>query len=283
MHMTSVPLLLNEDRPDFEHVLGEALRLVLDGPDGSSAPPGEPRPSPSPLNAEQLRTMALAASEEIGAKAAEEYETYRLVRARSREAVREAARDRDGRAHGYAALGVADGAGSGAGLLAMLAVLTPILAGTAAVIFLLIGYTLGAVSPAPAVAASLRTAGWFFAAVAAAAIVLGGVGLVVTALRDSSAAIHDAPEALPPEVAQARETWLQALLDRGLLPFLDDALAAGPEAAPEQTPAPSSRIPRLGYSRPNFSSPQDPQATAPRFSSPDYTSPDFGGPDHRPE
>ncbi len=283
MHMTSVPLLLNEDRPDFEHVLDEALRLVLDGPGGSSAPPGEPRASRSPLNAEQLRTMALAAAETIGAQAAEEYEAYRLARARSRDDVRTAARDRDGRAHGYAALGVADGAGSGAGLLAMLAVMTPILAGAAAVIFLLLGYALGAVSPAPAIASSLRTAGWFFAAVAAAAIVLGGVALVVTALRDGSGAIHDTPEALPPEVARARELWHQALLDRGLLPFLDDALAAEPATAPEPAPAPSSRMPRLGYSRPNFSSPQDPHASAPRFSSPDYSSPDFGGPEHRPE
>jgi len=287
MHMTSAPHLLNEDRPDFEHVLDAALHLILDGSgDGTGNTPGPPGTS---LNAEQLRTMALASCEAIGAHAAEEYEAYARIRAEHREAARESARNSDGRRFGYAAMGVADDAGSGAGLLPMLAVLTPLLAGAAAVIFLLIGYALHAVSPEPGVASSLRTAGWFFASVAAAAILLGGAGLILTALRDGSTAIHDAPEDLPAEVAEARDLWHQALLDRGLLPFLDDALTdaltAEPAAAPESAPAPAptSRMPRLGYSRPDFSSPQDPHATSPRFSSPDYTSPDFGGPDHLPE
>ena len=276
--MTSAPHLLNEDRPDFEHVLDDALHSVLDGADGV---PGALLRAEH-LNAEQLRTMALAAADSIGAQAADEYDTYRRVRAESRESARESARDRESRTFGYAAMGVADGAGSGAGLVAVIAVLTPILAGAAAVIFLVIGYALNAVSPEPGIASPLRTAGWFFAAVAAAAIVLGGIGLVLTALRDGSGAIHDTPDALPPEVMAARDQWLRALLDRGMLPFLDDALAAEP-VAPPTAPAPSSRMPRLGYSRPDFSSPTDPQATSPHFSSPDFSSPDYGGPEHLPE
>jgi hypothetical protein len=139
-----------------------------------------------------------------------------------------------------------------------------------------------AVTPEPGIASPLRTAGWFFAAVAAAAVLFGAIGLLLTALRDGSTAIHDAPDSLPPEVSKARDLWHQALLNRGLLPFLDEALAAEP-AAPPSAPAPSSRMPRLGYSRPDFSSPQDPHATSPRFSSPDFSSPDFGGPDHLPD
>ncbi|SHL66558.1 hypothetical protein [Actinacidiphila paucisporea] len=287
--MTTAPHLLNEDRPDFEHVLDEALRIVLDdeGPQGPGLPDGAAGGG-LPLNAEQLRTLALAAAERISAQAAAEYDAYRTLRAETREAVREAARSRDSRAFGYAAMGVADGAGSGAGLAAVIAVLTPLLAGAAALIFLLIGYSMAAVHPQPAIASPLRTAGWFFAAVAAAAILLGGIGLLLTALRDGSGAIHDSPDGMPPEVLRAREAWHQALLERGLLPFLEDALSdtAAP-AAPAQAPS-APRMPRLGYSRPDFSSPQDPRPTAPRFSSPDFSSPDFGspdfgGPDHAPE
>ncbi|WP_327289967.1 hypothetical protein [Streptomyces sp. NBC_01198] len=291
MHMTTAPHLLNEDRPDFEHVLDEALRIVLDE-DGAAGPAGPTGTAGSglPLNSEQLRTLALAAAEQISVQAADEYDVYRTIRAETREAVREAAQSRDSRAFGYAAMGVADGAGSGAGLAAVIAVLTPLLAGAAAVIFLLIGYSMAAVHPQPAIASPLRTAGWFFAAVTAASIVLGGIGLLLTALRTGSTAIHDSADRMPPEVVRAREAWHQALLDRGLLPFLDDALndTTAP-VAPVRAPS-VPRMPRLGYSRPDFSSPQDPQprAAGPRFSSPDFSSPDFGspdfgGPDHAPE
>jgi hypothetical protein len=282
--MNSAPHLLNEDRQDFEHVLDDALRIVLDDMgDGDSGPaPGD---IGLPLNAEQLRTLALASTEEINAAAAAEYEAYLALRVETREAAREATRDRDNRAFGYAAMGVADRAGSGAGVVPVLAVLTPLLAGAAAVIFLLIGYAMRAVSPEPSIAAPLRTAGWFFAAVTAASILLGAIGLLLTALRDSSGAIHDAPDSLPPEVHQARLRWREALLSTGMLPFLDDALshAAGPGPAAPEPPAQAQRMPHLGYSRPNFSSPQDPRPTAPHFSSPDYSSPDWGGPEHAPE
>jgi hypothetical protein len=287
MHMTSVPHLLTEDRPDFEHVLDEALRIVLDGPDGDGRAPGGTAAGlgpgdGTPLNAEQLRTLALAAAESISARVAEEYDAYREIRAETREAAREDARERESRAFGYAAMGVADRSGRGAGIFATLAVLTPMLAGAAAVIFLLIGYALGAVSPEPGIASPLRTAGWFFAAVAAAAILLGAVGLLLTALRDGATAIHDAPESLPPEVAQARAAWQRALLDRAMVPFLEDTLAHAQAGPPAPSPR-VTRMPHLGYTRPDFSSPQDPQATAPRFTSPDFTGPDFGGPEHRPQ
>jgi hypothetical protein len=254
MHMNSAPHLRNEDRADFGQVLGDALRIVLDDRDGGEAP----------LNAEQLRTKALAAADAITAAVAREYDTYVALRAEARETVRESLRAKDSRAFGYAALGVADGAGSGAGLAAVLAVLTPLLAGAAAVIFLLIGYALRAVSPEPGIAHPLRTAGWFFAAVTAAAVLLGGIGLLLTALRDSSSALRDAPEALPPEVAAARDAWREALLARAMIPFLTDAMdRATPDPTPTRTSSP--HLPHLGYSSPDFTSPQSP------------------APDHRPD
>ncbi|HEY5837276.1 hypothetical protein [Streptomyces sp.] len=274
--MNSAPHLLGEDRPDFDHVLDDALRIVLDNQDNDRAP----------LNTEQLRTRALVSADAITAAVAEEYESYRTLRAETREAAREAARSRENRAFGYAAMGVAEGAGPGAGLLAVLAVLTPLLAGAAAVIFLLIGYALQAVSPEPGIAAPLRTVGWFFAAVAAASILLGAVGLLLTALRNGSAAIHDTLDAMPPEVAQARQVWHEALLNRGLLPFLDEAATRATTAFTPEPPAPLPtrtvpRMPHLGYTRPDFTSPGPEESPAPghRFSSPDFTSPEFGGPE----
>lgn len=311
MHMTSAPHLLTEDRPDFDRALDEALHIVLR--DHEAAGNGHDN-GQSGLNSEQLRTLAIGAAELIGEAAAVEYEAYRGIREESREAARESARARDSRTFGYAAMGVADGAGSGAGLIAVLAVLTPLLAGAAAVIFLLIGYALHAMAPEPAIASPLRTAGWLFAAVTAASILLGAIGLLLTALRDSSSAIHDSPDALPPVVARARDIWYQALLERGLLPFLEDAAVSaeltaasaheppGPGVRPGSGPVAgpvsgagqdAPRMPRLGYSRPDFSSPApeqgaplpptSPRFSGPRYSSPDFTSPDFGGPDNTPE
>ncbi|MBM9505993.1 hypothetical protein [Actinacidiphila acididurans] len=245
--MTTAPHLLNEDRPDFERVLTTAIRTVLDDwQDGES-----------PLNGEQLRTRALAAGDEISAVVAQEYDTYCALRARTRDDARESARARENRAFGYAAMGVAEGAGSGAGLLAVMAVLTPLLAGAAAVIFLLIGYLLGAISPEPGIAHPLRTVGWFFALVTGAAVVLGGIGLLLTALRDSSAAIHDTPDAMPADVAAARDAWRDALLTRAMLPFLTTALTRTPTPTPPSPPA--TQLPHLGYSRPDFTSPHPPE------------------------
>jgi hypothetical protein len=278
--MNSAPRLSSEDRPDFEAILDEALRseaakIALSGGGG-------------PLNSEQLRTLALNAAEAISACAAPEYQQYLMVRRQIRDAADERLRPRSG-GTGYAAAAgpVADPAAPGPGLFAIIAVLTPILAAAAAVIFLLLGYALGAGSPPPAVAEPLRTAGWLFAAVAAAGGVLGMAALLLTALRGGGSDPHERTQ-LPPEVTAARTAWLRALLERGLQPFLREALA---EAAtpPGAIPAESvdrdrrstgSRMPRLGYSSPDFSSPAPEESPDPgrRFSSPGYSGPDFGGP-----
>ncbi|EGE43278.1 hypothetical protein ACIQUZ_22070 [Streptomyces griseus] len=276
MQMTSAPHLLAEDGPEYERILGDALRHAHERPDLEGV--GDR------LNTEQLRTMALSATALITAAAATEYEHYVKARAELRRAA--AAEGIDG---GPAADGPqSTAAGSGAGIGAVIAVLTPLLAGSAAVIFLLVGYLLKAVNPSLTFGRSMVAAGWFFAAVAAAAILVAAIGLLVTALRNgaTSPAAEDEGQELPEDVARAREAWRHALLERGILPFLRDALAdptAGPAArTPHRSP---HRIPKVGYSRPDFSGPDDGPAAGPRptFTSPDFTSPDFGGPEHRPD
>ncbi|WP_405819255.1 hypothetical protein OG241_28925 [Streptomyces sp. NBC_01390] len=291
MHMNSVPQhLLNEDRQEYERILDEALRSAPDRPELAAV--GQR------LNPEQLRTMALNATALITVAAANEYQHYVKVRDELRHpapstpsSVHESGSNEPGRgAVGFVAgMGEAVAEPAGAGAVAVVAVLAPVLAGTAAAIFLLVGYILKMLDPEPAFAQTMLTTGWVFGAVTAAAILVAAVGLLLTALRNSPEAEEDgAYGELTGEVAQARDAWREALLERGILPFLRDALADPGTAAMNRKPAAQptvSRMPQLGYNRPGFSSPEGDSTTGhrPSFSSPDFTSPDFGGPDHPPE
>ncbi|MGW2742753.1 hypothetical protein [Streptomyces sp. NPDC001450] len=287
MHMNSVPQhLLSEDRQEFERILDEALRSAPHRPELAAV--GQR------LNPEQLRTMALNATALITAAAATEYQHYVKVREEQRHpapSAPSAARDSGCAEPGADTMGLATSLGeaaetTGAGAIAVIAVLAPVLAGTAAAIFLLVGYILRMLAPGQAFAQTMLTAGWVFGAVAAAAILVAAVGLLLTALRNSAAAEAGTHDAASEAVARARETWREALLERGILPFLRDALAQPGTAAlhPTAPSAPTGRMPRLGYGRPGFSSPDDGSASGrPSFTSPDYTSPDFGGPEHQPE
>jgi hypothetical protein len=59
-------------------------------------------------------------------------------------------------------------------------------------------------------------------------------------------------------VGRAREVWRSALLERGILPFLRDALADSSTAsAPHRVAFPRGRIAHLGYGGPGFSSSED--------------------------
>ncbi|MFD0342800.1 hypothetical protein ACFVH0_29665 [Streptomyces sp. NPDC127117] len=271
MHMNSAPHLLAEDRPEYERILDDALRHAHERPDLAAV--GER------LNAVQLRTMALDATELITATAATEYKHYVQAREELRSPVDETDQDAN------PGPGTRRSHRPGAGIGAVVTVLAPVLAGTAAFIFLLAGYLLRLLDPAPPFASTMVSAGWFFAAVTAAAILVAAVGLLITALRNGSEPqpVEDDEEELPEDVARAREAWRHALLERGILPFLRDALA-DPDAGPaSRTPVRSAnRIPKVGYSPPDFSSPDDGPAAGPRptFTSPDFTSPDFGGPEH---
>lgn len=292
MHMNSVPQhLLSEDRQEFERILGEVLRSAPHRPEFAA---GLQR-----LNTEQLRTMALNATAIITAAAATEYQYYVKVRDEFRsppsattaeqEQAASGTGEPDGTAVSLAATvgEVTEAVGAGAGAIA--AVLAPVLAGTAAVLFLLLGYVMKALAPERAIAETLLTTGWVFGAVTAAAILVAAVGLLLTALRNNATALLDggARSELNEEVARAREAWRETLLERGILPFLRDALANPSPALlnePER-PAPPSRMPHLGYNRPSFSSSPDSGSSRsrPSFSSPDFSSPDFGGPEHQPE
>ncbi|MEU4463182.1 hypothetical protein AB0G20_05650 [Streptomyces sp. NPDC024017] len=288
MHMNSVPQhLLSEDRQEYERILDEALRSAPHRPELAAVG--------RRLNPEQLRTMALNATALITAAASTEYQHYVKVRDELRQpasagstAVRESGSSESGTgASGLAATmgGVAETAGAGA--VAVVAVLAPVLAGTAAAIFLLVGYILQMLDPEQGFARTMLTTGWVFGAVTAVAILVAAVGLLLTALRNKPTAEGGPYGELQGEVAQAKEAWHEALLERGILPFLREALVdPGAAAALHDTPSstPVSRMPHLGYGRPGFTSPDDgDRGSRPSFSSPDYTSPDFGGPEHQPE
>ncbi|MEU5104037.1 MULTISPECIES: hypothetical protein [unclassified Streptomyces] len=310
MHMNSAPHLLIEDRPEFERVLDEALRTADRRADLSGV--GQR------LTTEQLRTMAMNAAATIAACAADEYQHYVDAREKLRQPAAPdsgpdtvdddefAAADSegDGGAAGGFVATVGDAA-SGAGLVAVLSVLAPVLAGTAAIIFLLAGYLLRLLDPAPAIAQPMVTAGWLFAVLTAAGLLIATVGLLLTALRNGSRAMRgSARSAQREEVDRAREAWGLALLERGVVPFLRDALAdptaadgshtspaPSPASSPTRPSSPSSpssayapsRTPHLGYSRPGFSTDDDAPKTRPRYTSPDFTSPDYGGPEHQPD
>ncbi|MDQ0582106.1 hypothetical protein [Streptomyces rishiriensis] len=291
MQMNSVPQHLNsEDRQEYERILDEALRSAPHHPELAAV--GQR------LNPEQLRTMALNASALITVAAAAEYQHYVKVREELRHpapSTPSSPSETGSTEPGAAAMGLATTMGEAvqaaeaAGAGAVAAVLTPVLAGAAAVIFLLVGYLLRALDPEQAFARTMVTAGWTFGAVAVAAILVATVALLLTALRNRPSLEAGPYGELSQEVDQAKEAWRDALLERGILPFLREALAdPGAAAALHPAPAPPapiSRLPKIGYDRPGFSSPDDGRSTGPRpsFSSPDYTSPDFGGPEHQPD
>ncbi|ALV34719.1 hypothetical protein [Streptomyces sp. CdTB01] len=289
MHMNSVPQhLLSEDRQEYERVLDEALRSAPHRPELAAV--GQR------LNTEQLRTMALNATALITVAAATEYQHYVKVREELRQpasSTPSSTRVSGSTEPGPDAMGLAATLGeaaepAGAGAVAVAAVLTPVLAGTAAVIFLLVGYVIRSVAPKQMFGKTMITAGWVFGAMTAAAILVAAVGLLLTALRNRPALEAGPYGELNEEVARARDAWREALLERGVVPFLREALADPGTAAALNSAAPSaptSRIPQLGYDRPGFSSPDDGPARGhrPSFTSPDYTSPDFGGPEHQPE
>ncbi|WP_069769263.1 hypothetical protein [Streptomyces sp. LUP30] len=291
MHMNSVPQHLHsEDRQEYERILDEALRSAPHHPDLAAV--GQR------LNSEQLRTMALNASALITVAAAAEYQHYVKVREELRHpapSTATAAPESGAAEPDVATMGLATTMGDpaqaaeAAGAGAVAAVLTPVLAGTAAVIFLLVGYILRALAPEQAFARTMVAAGWAFGAVAAAAILVATVALLLTALRNRPSLEAEPYGEQSEEVTRAREAWREALLERGILPFLREALADPGTATALHTepapPAPTGRLPKIGYGRPGFSSPDDGRSTGPRpsFSSPDYTSPDFGGPEHHPE
>lgn len=256
--VNTTPHLLPEDRPDFERALDEALR---------DARLTEALRAPGPhLNAAQLRTKAAPLADLLAAPADPEYQRYTALRS----------------AAPPAPLGLTDRLRSedGAGLFPVLTVLTPILAGTGGLLLLLIGYVVRGAAPQLALAQAVVTAGWVSLAVGGAALLIGIVGLLLTALRDSSptGSVQDG------EIAEARRLWQIALRERALLPWLLANVYTEPASLP--TPRANPRAGSPGYSSPGFTSPgsegvTEPDGRTPRpvdFTGPGYSPPDFTGP-----
>ncbi|MFE6049643.1 hypothetical protein ACFQ6N_02700 [Kitasatospora sp. NPDC056446] len=294
--MSNPPPLLAEDRPEYERLLTEALRdrTVLTA-----------LRAPGALPADQLRGRALRDADGINAAAATEYAHYTRLRDSLRTTPPPAPGAEPAAPGLLTQLRSANG---GAGLFPVLTVLTPILAWAAALFLLLIGYLLHATDQGLLLGRSLITAGWVALAAGVAAMAIGIVGLLLTAIRDGTAAAPTGtdPE-LAAELADARTEWRTTLRERGLLPYLHAALPPVP-APPVPAPAPgagagagaatgadggSGASERPDFSSPDFSSPG---YSSPAFTSPDgptgpdghgthpgaFTTPDFTGPGYTP-
>ena len=229
MHMNSVPQhLLSEDRQEYERILDEALRSAPHRPELAAV--GQR------LNPEQLRTMALNATALITAAAATEYQHYVKVREELRQPAPSTplvrAANTGSTEPGTSAIGLATTMGevaetAGAGAVAVVAVLAPVLAGTAAAIFLLVGYILKMLDPragrsprpcSPPDGCSARMT-------AASDPGRRGRSAAHRPAQPASSLQAGALRRTSEEVTRAREAWREALLERGILPFLREALA----------------------------------------------------------
>ncbi|MCL7375311.1 hypothetical protein [Streptomyces sp. 35G-GA-8] len=254
------------DRADFEQVLCRAL----DTPEirESLRRPGVR------TDVERLRSQALAATETISAAAAAEYTVYLRLRDTTGHSTAHLP-DRPRQPQQPQQPQQVDVSKDGRGLLAALAVLAPVLSVMAAAIFLLIGYALRLADSQQPLADALVGTGWLTAGLAALTALIAAAALVVTAVRHRSAP-GGHPHQPAPAVIEARAAWQQALLERGMLPFLHQRLhlsapAPVPDADAQPTPPrPTARDPlpkrrtQLGYTSPDFASPDFTGPAAPR-------------------
>ncbi|MFJ8843213.1 hypothetical protein ACIRFF_09960 [Streptomyces cyaneofuscatus] len=242
----------DEDRSDYAEVVDEVLasaeiqRLLAE----------------SGFSSGQLRIRALAAAPDTAHAHAAEYRAYAALR-----------REVHGR-HGDGVPAPLSGPGHqerpGAGALAVLGVLTPILAAVAGATFLLLGYGLRLTDRMAALADTLVRVGWVSLAIAAATSLISLVAVYRTA------ALRSAPGSAPgvnrsADLDRARETWRTALRDKAIRPFLLGELAeAGRAAAPG-----GPRFTPPAFARPDFTRPD---FTGPGFSGPGHGAPDTGSP-----
>lgn len=200
-----------EDRADFEWVLALALDVtdIRTALGHGSAPPV----------ADRLRARALAHADEIAAAAADEYRAYLRARAAVMPETRPSAPS-----GGTPRTGPVTEA-----LLPALGVLAPLISAVSATVFLLFGYGIQLATPESAVAASLITAGWVSGLVTVVSTGIGLCALLATAMRSHTS--HSPAHRLSPGnpgAERARAVWHQALLERGLLPYLRGQLTPGP-------------------------------------------------------
>ncbi|MFF2945205.1 hypothetical protein ACFVSQ_35720 [Streptomyces niveus] len=217
----------------------------------------------SGVKASQLRVLGLAEGPRVASTAEREYRSYLALRQRARgEAPLMPSLSGPGRQQVY-----------GAGLLPVLAVLTPVLAITAAALFLLLGYGLRLADSAAAVAGNLVHAGWISLGIGALAAAVGVLGLYRTASRHRGGVPKDRrDQGLTAELDAARAAWLHQLHEgiRSLL--LQHLDRSPPPDAGGNGPG--------GNGQGGVGAGNDEAAVhSPRFSSPRYTGPDFGSPE----
>ncbi|MDT0470156.1 hypothetical protein [Streptomyces gibsoniae] len=117
-------------------------------------------------------------------------------------------------------------------ILPVLAVLVPSLGAVATGVFLLCGFGLRALAVRPHIGDGLVMAGVIAAAVTAGAALGDLAWILVTGARSRSGRRPGHPADRDPEVCRARESWENAVLERGLVPFLRQrAESAGADPA----------------------------------------------------
>ncbi|MGW7519935.1 hypothetical protein ACWGJ2_30590 [Streptomyces sp. NPDC054796] len=238
--------LQSKDRADYERVLHQAMSTarIRDALLGSSGG----------IDAAGLRERARRESGRVMVGAEAEYRAYVALRTKESRAGDAVRRARSGGLRRR-------------GLLSALAVMAPVIAGSAAVIFLLLGYALELAGVQRDLAESLVLTGWAGAGLAALTAALGILWLLVTVARHRASPPHGHTGARRTEAERAREAWREALLEHGMLPFLARALreADGVDGTDEAdgTDAASGR-----------------RGSTPGYSSPDYSGPDYTGPDY---
>lgn len=259
MNVYEFDRLRAEDGVEFERLVDQALhseeiKVAL-------------RHADRTLRTEQLRTEALRARPAIVATANTEYRSYLQLRAAATHP------------HPTEQQPTETTTRTGGGLLPVLGVLAPGLAAAAAAIFLLLGFGLQAVGLRSHLADELVVAGLTAAGVAVTATLCGLTGLLITAARNRSTAYGSAPECADPEVRRANEAWREAVLERGVLPFLlgwlDETTTNGSAAPASDNNQPDQRT-DPGFSPPDFTRPgfTNPDFTRPGFTSPDFTDPE---------
>lgn len=205
--MTGGPVLLPEDRADFETVLDMALALA----DRRAGPCDDLDATPTA----GLRARALEAADEIAAAATDEYRAYRALRC----TVRRRASAPDGRF-----LATAGSAWP------VVAVLAPAVSVSAAAVLLLIGYGLRLFGGGEGFAASVVTAGWMLALVAVVTTTAGLWALLRAALRG--------PEEAGPAPTEAMESVDAA----GSFTCRNHSLRSASGAAGDGTARPSPHV-----------------------------------------
>ncbi|KOU07893.1 MULTISPECIES: hypothetical protein [Streptomyces] len=239
----------DEDRPDYASALDEVI----------ASPQIQRLLERSGVPGDRLRVRGLAAVARVAHAADAEYRRYTALRRQARGG---------SRAAGASPLsGPGDQERPGAGVLAVLGVLTPVLAAVAAATFLVLGYGLRLAEALPALADTLVGVGWLSLGIAAATALVSVAALYRTAARQAAAdAAPDLPDAsLSPALDRAREVWLGALRDRGIRPFLLQELAGAASPAPDAGDAGGSRFSSPAFAGPDFSGPGfEGSGTAPR-------------------